>query len=163
MSQIIREEIKKGRDMVKHGHAEDSIKFFEGLVHKYPNVAEVNLYAGMTHDNLGQEQKALPLYEKALELGLSEKNERRNCLVSLASSYLVLGDRMKSLKAIEKAKGSFPNDPVVSSFYALTLCELNKTKQAVKELGLTLLKESENPNLKNFEEPLQKYFSELDV
>ncbi|MBM7601003.1 tetratricopeptide (TPR) repeat protein [Virgibacillus halotolerans] len=163
MSKTIRDEIKKGRKMIQNGDGEGSTRFFKNLVNKHPDSAEINLFAGMTNDNLGQEKKAIPLYEKAIDLGLNDKKELRDCLVSLASSYLIEGDHENSLKAIEKAKAKFPNDPVVSSFLALTLCELNQAEKAVKELGIALLKESGNPDFKKFEKPLREYFSELDV
>ncbi|UFU00125.1 tetratricopeptide repeat protein [Radiobacillus kanasensis] len=156
-----REQIEKGRDLLAKGKPQEAIKFFQKLT-KEPNVSgEVYLYAGMTYDNIGNEKDAIPLYIKALNKGIENEKELRDCYVCLASSYRIEGELTTSLSYLTEAKERFPTDAVISTFLALTLFDMKEFRKTVKELGNTLLDESNNQELMNFEKPLRQYFNNI--
>lgn len=156
-----REQIEKGRDLLDKGKTQEAIKYFQKLIEEPNASGEVFLYAGMTYDNIGNEKDAIPLYIKTLNKGIENEKELRDCYVCLTSSYRIEDEPTKSLSYLTKAKERFPNDAVISTFLALTLFDIKEFGKAIKELGNTLLDESNNQELMNFEEPLREYFNSI--
>src|SRR5581483_1910470 len=76
--------------------------------------------------------RAVPLYRRALELGL-EGERRRRAVIQLASSLRNLGHVAESLELLtaEVAKPSDRLDDAVSAFLALALADSGREREAV--------------------------------
>lgn len=142
-----RNKIEEARGLLKEGQPEEAIAYFLRLTNEPDAPGEVFLYAAMTHDNVGNEEAAIPLYEEALNRGIEKEKELRDCYVCLASSYRIEGNLTKSLAYLDQAKKKLPGDSVIAVFSALTLFDGKEYGKALNELGNTLLDETGNEEL----------------
>lgn len=110
---------------------------------------------------LGEESKAVPYYEKAIELGLSGKS-LEGALLGLGSTYRTLGDYHHSKRVFEKGKELFPNNRAFDVFYAMTLYNLSQHDQAMEYLLTCLLDTTNNTDIKNKEQAIRFYADKLD-
>jgi tetratricopeptide (TPR) repeat protein len=83
-------------------------------------------------DSTGHSDLAVPLYEQALELGLTGVRRRR-AVIQLASSLRNLGRAQESvaLLSAERAAGPDELDDAVSAFLALALVDTGREREAV--------------------------------
>jgi tetratricopeptide (TPR) repeat protein len=90
-------------------------------------------------DSTGHSDLAVPLYRRALELGLPGQRRRR-AVIQLASSLRNLGQATESVALLrsEQEAGSDDLDDAVSAFLALALVDLGREREAVA-LALTAL------------------------
>jgi tetratricopeptide (TPR) repeat protein len=90
-------------------------------------------------DSTGDSDLAVPLYRRALELGL-ESDRRRQAVIQLASSLRNLGRAEESvaLLSAERDAGSDDLDDAVNAFLALALVDTGREREAVS-VALTAL------------------------
>jgi tetratricopeptide (TPR) repeat protein len=90
-------------------------------------------------DSTGHSDRAVPLYRRALELGLDGRL-RREAVIQLASSLRNLGRASESVDLLEaeRAAGSDELDDAVSAFLALALVDTGREREAVS-VALTAL------------------------
>jgi tetratricopeptide (TPR) repeat protein len=90
-------------------------------------------------DSTGHSDRAVPLYQQALDLGL-QSPRRRQAVIQMASSLRNLGQAAESAAflAAEQAVTSDELDDAVSAFLALALVDLGREREAVA-LALTAL------------------------
>jgi tetratricopeptide (TPR) repeat protein len=90
-------------------------------------------------DSTGHSDLAVPLYERALDLGLGG-GRRREAVIQLASSLRNLGESARSvaLLSAERDAGSDELDDAVDAFLALALVDAGREREAVS-LALTAL------------------------
>lgn len=87
---------------------------------------------GAAHDSTGRTAQAIPLYEAALQGGLSGLRRRRAC-IQMASSLRNLGElaRASEILRAELAAPSDELDPAVSAFLALVLADQGREREAL--------------------------------
>jgi tetratricopeptide (TPR) repeat protein len=90
-------------------------------------------------DSTGHSDRAVPLYRRALELGL-EGGRRRQAVIQLASSLRNLGEAPESVRLLEAERdaGSDELDDAVSAFLALALADTGREREALS-IALTAL------------------------
>jgi tetratricopeptide (TPR) repeat protein len=83
-------------------------------------------------DSTGHSGKAVPLYESALERGLTGERRRR-AVIQLASSLRNIGQAERSVELLraELEKGSDQLDDAVKVFLALALTDVGREREAV--------------------------------
>jgi len=83
-------------------------------------------------DSIGQEELAIPLYQQALQAGLTG-SDRRRAIIQLASSLRNVGQLAESLRllAAEQDRGSDELDDAVAAFLALVLVDSGRSREAV--------------------------------
>ncbi len=108
-------------------------------------------------DSTGHSDLAVPLYERALELGL-EGVRRRRAVIQLASSLRNLGRAPESVALLtaERDAGSDALDDAVSAFLALALVDTGHEREAAA-LALTALA----PHLPRYQRSLANYAREI--
>ncbi|MBZ9712073.1 tetratricopeptide repeat protein [Deinococcus multiflagellatus] len=83
-------------------------------------------------DSTGHSDRAVPLYRRALSLGLTGERRRR-AVIQLASSLRNLGQAPESLALLraERAEGPDHLDSAVDAFLALALSEMGREREAL--------------------------------
>ena len=122
------------------------------------NAAAVFERAGSL-DSTGHSDLAIPLYRRALELGL-EGERRRRAVIQLASSLRNHGQAAESVSLLraEREAGSDSLDDAVSAFLALALVDTGREREAVS-LALSAL----SHHLVRYERSLANYARLLDT
>jgi tetratricopeptide (TPR) repeat protein len=130
----------------------------EELVAELPADSPVaDFERGCAFDSTGHSDRAVPLYRRALELGL-EGERRRRAVIQLASSLRNLGRVSESLELLtaELDQPSDPLDDAVSAFLALALVDSGREREAVS-IALGALA----PHLPRYQRSLGNYAREL--
>lgn len=141
------------RDQDDRAEARQLVK--ECKVH--PNDAQLWLRTALLLDSLDREATAIPHYEHALKLGLSQEDER-TALICLASSHRNLRRPDDALAILRRARRRFPGDAAVESFYALALLDAGDPRGAVRILGMALVAAAGPHGLQGFEQALLTKF-----
>ena len=104
-------------------------------------------------DSTGHPDLAVPLYRRALDLGL-DGERRRRAVIQMASSLRNLGQASESvaLLSAEREAGSDYLDDAVSAFLALALVDVGREREAVS-LALAALA----PHLPRYQRSLANY------
>jgi tetratricopeptide (TPR) repeat protein len=130
----------------------------EELAEAYPGEdgAAVFEIAG-SWDSTERSDKAVPLYQQALEMGL-DASRRRRAVIQLASSLRNIGEagQSESLLRDELESGSDELDDAVVGFLALALADLGREREA-----LSLSLQSLAPHLPRYVRSLTDYAKEL--
>lgn len=80
-----------------------------------PQDAELHYEVAGLHDNLGREAQAIPLYQRAIALGLMDE-ALRGAWLGLGSSYRTTGQYPEALTAFEQSLAS--RMPMSSRYFA---------------------------------------------
>ncbi|GLV58960.1 hypothetical protein KDH_57880 [Dictyobacter sp. S3.2.2.5] len=131
------------------------------LLAAYPDDAEITYQAGVAHDNLGLEQGAIPLYVRAIDLGLAGPDLER-CLLGLGSTYRGLGRYDEAVATLRRGVREFPQNRALQTFLAMALYNSGEYREAM-EIALTNLLETTNDEkLQYFKRGLTYYSQHLD-
>lgn len=114
-------------------HMAPTIAAFEALAAANPDEPQLIYEVAGAYDTAGEEARARPLYERALDLGL-EGDVLRRCLLQYGSTLRNLGELDASLAALDRAAERFPDSVSVAVFRALTLLEAGRADAAVGTL-----------------------------
>jgi hypothetical protein len=108
-------------------------------------------------DSTGHSDRAVPLYQQALELGL-EGQRRRRAVIQMASSLRNLGRAAESVALLtaERDAGSDELDDAVSAFLALALADAGREREAAS-VALAAL----GPHLPRYQQSVANYADEL--
>jgi Tetratrico peptide repeat len=115
-------------------HGEDEfVQRMDALVGELPADSAVGLYErASAFDSTGHSDLAVPLYRRALEVGLGD-DRRRQAVIQLASSLRNLGQASESVALLtaERDRGSDELDDAVDAFLALALVDAGREREAV--------------------------------
>ncbi len=97
-----------------------------------PDSAVATFERASALDSSGHSDQAVPLYQKALDLGLPGQRRRR-AVIQLASSLRSVGRAPESVALLtaEQEAGSDDLDDAVSAFLALALVDVGREREAV--------------------------------
>jgi tetratricopeptide (TPR) repeat protein len=133
---------------------EEFMAEMEELVAELPaDSARAAYERGSAFDSTGHPDKAVPLYRRALELGV-DGDRRREAVIQLASSLRNLGQASESvvLLTAERQRQSDDLDDAVNAFLALALVDTGREREAVS-VALTALV----PHLPRYQRSLANY------
>jgi hypothetical protein len=115
-------------------HGEDEfVQRMDTLVGELPADSAVGLYErASAFDSTGHSDLAVPLYRRALGVGLGD-DRRRQAVIQLASSLRNLGQASESVALLtaERDAGSDELDDAVDAFLALALVDAGREREAV--------------------------------
>jgi hypothetical protein len=112
---------------------EEFLGRMDALVAELPADSAVGLYElGSAQDSTGHSDLAVPLYRRALEVGLGD-DRRRQAVIQLASSLRNVGQASESVALLtaERDRGSDELDDAVDAFLALALVDAGREREAV--------------------------------
>lgn len=137
----IAEAIERGEALEREGKPEEAIAYFEDLMARHPENADVVFaYAGAL-DFAGREVDAVAPYRRARELGLSDDQ--------LPRWYVQFGSTLRNNQAfdeavavLEEGRRRFPEDAAIACFLALALHSAGKSARALRTVIEALLAEA---------------------
>ncbi|WP_246938826.1 tetratricopeptide repeat protein [Bacillus pinisoli] len=154
-------ELDKAVHLRKIGSNKESNVLLMKLVQEHPENASVNYQCAWSFDLLGEESKAVPFYEKAIELGLPP-DELEGALLGLGSTYRTLGEYEKSKKTLQKGIETFPNNRALQTFYSMTLYNLNEHSKAMELLLKCLIETTKDEDILIYKKAIDFYSNKLD-
>lgn len=153
--------LEKALDLRGKGQLKESNNILIDLVQNFPNNASLNYQCAWSFDVLGEETKAVPYYEKAIELGLPSK-ELEGALIGLGSTYRTIGEYKKSKETFLKGLKLFPDNHAIKVFYSMTLYNLEEYQQAMEVLLLCLVNTTSDDEIRNCEKAIRFYADKLN-
>ncbi|NLS55799.1 tetratricopeptide repeat protein [Hafnia alvei] len=126
-----------------------------------PDSALMHYYAAWACDGLGQENRAIPYYEKAIALGLPEA-DLKEAYLGLGSTYRVTGHYQQSLDLLTRATAEFPDDKALQVFYALAKYSVGDAKSALRDTLLLLTSTTQDDSILAFRKAIDFYAQDLD-
>jgi len=154
-------ELDKAIVLRKNGKAKESNEILTDLVRHFPEDAAINYQCAWSFDLLGEEAKAVPYYEKAIQLGLSTE-DLEGAIIGLGSTYRALGEYEKSKSVFLKGLETFPANRAIQTFYSMTLFNLNEHGTAMELLLKCLIETTDDPTILAYEKALNFYSDKLD-
>lgn len=100
----------------KEGKCKESLELCLQLVQADPNSAFIQYQTAWTYDVLGEEMKAVPYYERAIDLGLTDE-DLAGALLGLGSTLRCIGEYQKSIETLEKGLNLFPEQYPFAVFF----------------------------------------------
>ncbi|MFC5705939.1 tetratricopeptide repeat protein [Aeromonas eucrenophila] len=128
---------------------------------EHPQHAELHYEVAGLHDNLGRETQAIPLYQKAIALGLSEAS-LRGAWLGLGSSYRSTGQYAEALAAFEQGQAHFPEANEFRVFGAMARYNLGQHKEGMETLLGVLAETTADPALVTYRRAMALYAEDLD-
>ncbi|MGY4107932.1 tetratricopeptide repeat protein [Aeromonas encheleia] len=128
---------------------------------EHPQHAELHYEVACLHDTLGRETQAIPLYQKAIALGLSEAS-LRGAWLGLGSSYRSTGQYAEALAAFEQGLARFPDAAEFRVFRAMACYNLGHHKEGMESLLAVLAATTTVPDLTPYRRAIALYAEDLD-
>ncbi|MTI66658.1 MAG: tetratricopeptide repeat protein [Firmicutes bacterium] len=152
--------LKKAIELRENGELKEANSIFVELVKTYPDNAEVNYQCAWSFDVLGLEKEAVPYYEKAIELGLPEK-DLKEAYLGLGSTYRTIGEYEKSKEILLEGIRKY-NINSLKVFLAMTLYNLGEHTEAMKLLLKIIAETSSDESILDFKKAINFYSDKLD-
>jgi tetratricopeptide (TPR) repeat protein len=143
------------------GNYEEARQILLDLLKSYPDDPQINYQCAWVHDALGLEKEAVPFYEKAIALGLSEE-DLPGAMLGLGSTYRCLGDYQKSADLLSRASQLYPDRREFEVFLAMALYNLGDSRKAMELLLKNLAETSQDLGLNRYKRALLFYAGRLD-
>ncbi|MFF2752914.1 tetratricopeptide repeat protein [Psychrobacillus sp. NPDC058041] len=157
----MQKELEQAINLRNNGKKEESNKLLLKLVKDSPFDATIHYQCAWSYDVLGEELKAVPYYEKAIELGLSQV-ELEGALLGLGSTYRTLGEYEKSKQVFLKGIELFPSNKAIQVFYSMTLYNLNEHQSAMELLLKCLVDTTKDDEVLNYQRAILFYADKLN-
>jgi tetratricopeptide (TPR) repeat protein len=154
-------ELEHAISLRNEGKKEESNELLLKLVKQSPDDASIHYQCAWSYDVLGEELKAVPYYEKAIELGLS-RADLEGALLGLGSTYRTLGEYKKSKHVLMKGMELFPSNKAIQVFYSMTLYNLKEHQSAMELLLKCLVDTTEDAEILNYERAILFYADKLN-
>ncbi len=154
-------ELQRAIDLRKLGELEQSNKILIQLVQKCPSEAFINYQCAWSFDVLGEESKAVPFYENAINLGLAGK-DLEGAIVGLGSTYRTLGQYEKSRNVFLKGSELFPANKAIQVFYSMTLYNLNEHNKVMEIMLKCIADSTTDQDISNYKRAIHFYSDKLD-
>ncbi|MNH12476.1 Tetratrico peptide repeat protein [compost metagenome] len=128
---------------------------------EHPQHAELHYEVASLHDMQGREAQAIPLYQKAITLGLGEAS-LRGAWLGLGSSYRCTGQYAEALATFDEALARFPDATEFRVFRAMTSYNLGHHKEGMEVLLGVLAETTADPALVPYRRAMALYAADLD-
>jgi len=125
-----------------------------------PEDPAVNYQCAWVHDRMGRELEAIPLYERAIERGLSG-GDLEGAILSLGSSYRAVGSPAKAAEVLQGGAARFAQNRAMQVFLAMALHNLDEHAQAMEILLCNLAETISDPEIASYKDAISFYASRL--
>ncbi|UFU00052.1 tetratricopeptide repeat protein [Radiobacillus kanasensis] len=137
------------------------IEYFLEVVVKYPNSARAKFELANAYDFTGQENKAIPLYEDAISIGLDAEYEAY-ALLQLGSSLRNVGRIDDAIRILSDAEQRYSEFPSISMVLGMAMHDKNRNAEA---LGITLdviLRHVKTSDIVRYRVALENYIKDIN-
>lgn len=155
------ERLARAVELRESGDDEQARRVLVELRSEFPDDPQVAVQTAWVHDSLGFEEEAVDHYRAALAGDLSDE-ELRSAYLGLGSTYRALGRDAESDETFRQGIERFPNFGALRAFHAMTLYNLGRPREAVRELLLLLVATSSDPSIERYRRSLGAYAEDLD-
>lgn len=145
----------------QEGKLKESNELLVKLAEELPGDAYVNYQCAWSFDVLGEESKAVPYYENAIDLGLTE-TDLQGALIGLGSTYRTLGNYEKSQTVFLKGMDLFPKNKAIQVFYSMTLYNMKEHNRAMELLLTCLVETTSDKEILSYRRAITFYADKLD-
>jgi tetratricopeptide (TPR) repeat protein len=143
------------------GRHEQARELAAQLAEQHPDDAGLQYEAACVHDYLGQERVAVPYYRRAIAAGLPPP-QLRSAYLGLGSTLRALGQYGAALVVFDEGLAQFPMTPELLTFRAMTLYNLDQSKEAVAVLLGVLCATTADGELQGLVPAISTYAEDLD-
>lgn len=157
----MQKELEQAINLRNEGKKKESNELLLKLVKQSPADGSIHYQCAWSYDALGEELKAVPYYEKAIELGLS-RADLKGALLGLGSTYRTLGEYEKSKDVFLKGIELFPNNKAIQVFYSMTLYNLKEHQSAMEILLKCLVETTKDDEVLNYQRAILFYADKLN-
>src|SRR5690606_11955666 len=154
-------QLQRAIDLRSEGELRQSNQQLLSLVEQYPKDGYINYQCAWSFDMLGEESKAVPYYEKAIQGNLKEE-DLANAYLGLGSTYRTLGEYESSKHTLEEGREKFPHNLAIQVFYAMTLFNLNEHERSLELLLKNLATTSSDPQIQKYKNAINFYSDKLN-
>jgi tetratricopeptide (TPR) repeat protein len=154
-------DVEKVERYIEEEKYEKALQLLQTLEKEAPLDGEVYYQYGCMYDGLGKEETAIPYYEKALVLGLQEK-DLRLAYIQLGSSYRCVGKYEKAKAVLKDGLVAFPEDEAMLTFLAMTEHNLQNYEKAMGILLKLLVHHTSSPHLQSYKRAISFYSNHLN-
>jgi predicted Zn-dependent protease len=155
------ERLAQAVELRERGELEEARQLLLELRREHPDDPQVAVQTAWVHDSLGLEEEAVEHYRAAIAGGLADE-ELRSALLGLGSTYRALGRDAESDVTFREGIDRFPDFAALRVFRAMTLYNLDRSREAVQELIHVLLETSSDPSIERYRRSLTGYADDLD-
>jgi tetratricopeptide (TPR) repeat protein len=138
-----------------------ALALLAALYAAHPGDARIAYEYACSHDVMGDEQGAIPLYEQALALGLQEP-QRRGALLGLGSSYRCVGRYDEAIATFDQAAAEYADGTEFAVFRALALYNTGQHREAIGALLRLLADTADDPQIQRYARALRFYADHPD-
>ncbi len=143
------------------GEVEEARTVLLELLRMNPDDPAVAYQCAWVHDRMGLEREAIPLYERAISLGLPGR-DLEGAILSLGSSLRAAGAYAKAAEVLQGGVERFPQNRAMQVFLAMALHNLDEHERAIEILLRNLAETSSDPEIASYIEAISYYASRLD-
>ncbi|HEU6445625.1 MAG TPA: tetratricopeptide repeat protein [Gaiellaceae bacterium] len=155
------ERLARAVELRERGEDEQARQLLLELRSEFPDDAQIAVQTAWVHDSLGLEEEAVEHYRAALAGELTD-DELRAAFLGLGSTYRALGRDAESDETFRQGIEHFPDFGALHAFHAMTLYNLGRPREAVRELLVLLLATSSDPSIERYRRSLTAYTEDLD-
>lgn len=153
--------IERAIKLRKASQLTEAMAILLDLQKQNPDNARVSYELGGTYDCQGMEEQAIPLYERAIALGL-EGDDLRGCLLGLGSSYRCVEQYSDALRTLQKGLTAFPDAAEFKIFLALSFYNLGEAREAVSLLLTHIGEHTAHAGTKRYQRAILNYAIQPD-
>lgn len=157
----VKEQLDRALQLRKENNLLESNEILVKLAEQNPQNASINYQCAWSFDCLGEEAKAVPYYEKAIQGNLDEL-DLQNAYLGLGSTFRALGEYERSKAVLCVAIKVFPNNEALQVFYGMTLYNLNEHQSAMEFLLKCIVNSSSDSNVQKYKRAIKFYSDKLD-
>jgi tetratricopeptide (TPR) repeat protein len=150
--------VREVNDLRSQDRCHEALALLQKAEHEFSSSGLLYYQRAWTYDKLGDEMSAIPNYERALALGLENREDLKGCYIGLGSSYRCVGEFQKSKSLFDEARRCFPSCPALQAFEAFTLFDLGDKQIAQTQFDEALSTRNAGCNcLQIYERALSAY------
>ncbi|MFF2176510.1 tetratricopeptide repeat protein [Lysinibacillus sp. NPDC058147] len=153
--------IHRALQLRRQGQLQESKEMFLTLLSNDPLNPSLHYQCARSFDILAEETKAMPLYEKAIELGLAD-DELEDVFIKLGCIYRTHERFLEAKKLYQEAMRKFPKKEQMKIFYAMALYNLGEHSEAMGFLIDNLAYTTTNQDILKYYRTITYLGSRLD-
>ncbi len=156
MSNDFEMRVEHGNELSRAGKDDEAIACFSALLADYPHDPRSYYEYGGAFDSAGREHEALPLYQHALDKGLSV-DYLPKLYLQWASTLRNVGQITEAITMLEKAVQQYPNRPSLKFFLALALESAGREHDALTALFELAIAHVDTADMKRYARSIRAY------